>query len=165
MRVLGIDPGSVVTGFGVVDDIAGRLVPAEFGTIRTDTKRPVPERLRTIRDGLVSVIDRLAPDEVAIESVFVNKNVESALKLGQARGVCLLAAAERGLSVHEYAPAEVKGAVAGHGRAEKSQIGRMIRMILHIEGDIPVDAADALAVAVCHLQRARGARRVREARL
>ena len=135
------------------------MVPVDCGAIRTNPKDPIARRLHHIHQALSEVIRRQKPDEVALESVFVSRNVASALKLGQARGVCLLAAGQAGLAVAEYAPAAVKAAVTGHGRAGKKQIGKMVRMLLGIGEAIPEDTADALAVAYCHFQRTRATRR------
>jgi crossover junction endodeoxyribonuclease RuvC len=164
MRTLGIDPGSRVTGYGVVEETAGRLVAVAHGTIRVPPDDPVTARLRRIRDVLADLIRRHAPDDAAVESVFVARNIRSALALGQARGACLVAIGEAELPYSEYAPAEIKTAVAGHGRAGKDQVGKMVRMQLGIPAPVAEDAADALAVAICHLRRARARRRVAEAR-
>jgi crossover junction endodeoxyribonuclease RuvC len=164
MRVLGIDPGSIVTGYGVVDETQGRVVVIDWGTIRAHSDEPVPLRLRRIHQTLAELIRRHAPDEAALESVFVARNVQSALKLGQARGACLLAVGEADLALFEYMPTEVKSAVAGHGHAGKDQMGKMVRVQLGLSGPIPEDAADAIAVAVCHLRRMRSRRRIQGAR-
>ena len=140
------------------------MMVVKFGTIRSRPKDPIPIRLKAIHDELCQVLDQVKPDLVAMESVFVARNPESALKLGQARGVCLLSAAKAGVEVVEYAPAEIKSAVCGHGRAVKLQVMRMIGMILNIKEKIPEDAADALAVAICHLQGSRYSERLKEVR-
>lgn len=149
MRILGIDPGSRVTGFAVIEARGDRLRACGFGVIRTGSGE-LAERLGAIFEGVGRVIDELAPDALAIESVFLARNAQSALKLGHARGAALCAATRAGLSVHEYAPRAVKLAVVGSGRAEKAQIQHMMRQILQIDAALPPDAADALAVAVCH---------------
>ena len=164
MRVLGIDPGSLVTGYGVVEEAGGRLAAVDYGAIRVRAEDPVPVRLRIIHRALAELIGRCAPDEASMESVFVSRNAASALKLGQARGACLLAVGQADLELAEYAPAEIKSAIAGHGRAGKDQMGKMVRMQLGLAGPLPEDAADALAAAICHLRRARSRRRIREAR-
>ena len=164
MRVLGIDPGSIVTGYGLVEEIGGRLVAVDWGTIRARPAEPVPLRLRRIHQTLAELIGRHAPDEVSLECVFVSRNVASALKLGQARGACLLAVGEADLALAEYAPTEIKSALTGHGHAGKDQMGKMVRMQLGLKGPLPEDAADALAVAICHLRRARSRRRILGAR-
>lgn len=149
MRILGIDPGSRVTGFAVIDASRDRLRACGFGVIRTGSGE-LPERLGVIFEGVVRVIEELTPEALAIESVFLARNAQSALKLGHARGAALCAATRAGLSVHEYAPRAVKLAVVGSGRAEKAQVQHMMRQILQIDEALPADAADALAVAVCH---------------
>ena len=149
MRILGIDPGSRITGFAVIEAHGDRLRPCGYGVIRTGSGE-LPERLGAIFEGVGRVIDELVPEALAIESVFLARNAQSALKLGHARGAALCAATRAGLSVYEYAPRAVKLAVVGSGRAEKAQIQHMMRQILQIEEALPADAADALAVAVCH---------------
>jgi len=153
MRVLGIDSGSRVTGYGVIDIIDGAdCVFVDCGVIRVDASQPLSIRLKGIHKGVVDVIDRLRPDESAFESVFHASNAQSALKLGHARGVCIHAAAVANLPVYEYSPAEVKIAVTGYGRAEKPQVQQMVRALLKLEKrSDPYDASDALAVALCHV--------------
>jgi len=150
--VLGIDPGSRRCGYGVVAREGGRFLVVESGVLAPGAGRPMPERLAAILDGLAEVIRRTRPGEVSVEQVFSGSSARSALVLGQARGVALAAAARAGLSVHEYAPAEVKLAFTGSGRASKGQMLRTARMLL---GTVPrlADEADALALAVCHLAR------------
>jgi len=152
--VLGIDPGSRRCGYGVVARQGGRFVVVESGVLAPGD-RPMAERLAAILDGLEQVIRRTLPAEVSIEQVFSGTSARSALVLGQARGVALAAAARAGLAVHEYAPAEVKLAFTGSGRASKEQMLRTARMLL---GAAPrlADEADALAIAICHLARSRG---------
>ncbi len=149
MRILGIDPGSRMTGFAVIEAQGDRLRACGFGVIRTGAGE-LPERLSAIFDGVERVVAELAPAALAIESVFMARNAQSALKLGQARGAAICAATRTGLPVFEYAPRAVKLAVVGSGRAEKGQIQHMMRQILQIEETLQPDAADALAVAVCH---------------
>ncbi|MBI4470711.1 MAG: crossover junction endodeoxyribonuclease RuvC [Acidobacteria bacterium] len=151
MRVLGIDPGSERTGFGVVesDGRSHRLV--EFGAIHSG-RGAFPDRLVRIERMLREVIVRTAPDVVAVEEAFHAVNVKSALKLGHARGVAILAAARDGIPIFEYSPLEVKSATVGYGRAEKHQVQEMVRLLLGLkESPQPFDAADALAVAICHI--------------
>lgn len=152
MIVLGIDPGSRRCGYGVVARQGGRLVVIESGVLAPGEQRPMAERLAAILEGLDEVIRRTRPVEVSIEQVFSGVSARSALVLGQARGVALAAAARAGLAVHEYAPAQVKLAFTGSGRASKEQMLRTARMLL---GTAPrlADEADALAIAVCHLAR------------
>lgn len=153
MRVLGIDPGTQVCGYAVLEADGRQARPLGFGVIRS-RDASLPRRLKVIYDGLLEVIQRLKPDVVAVEGVFFGKNVQTALKIGEGRGIALLAAARNDLDVVEYSPAEVKRAVVGHGRAHKSQVQQMVREILRLpELPIPEDAADALAIAICHHHR------------
>lgn len=149
MRILGIDPGSRATGFAVIEAHGDRLRACGFGVIRTGSAT-LPRRLGEIFDGIGQVIAEFTPQVLAIESVFLSRNAQSALKLGQARGAAICAATRIGLPVYEYAPRAVKLAVVGSGRAEKAQVQHMMRQILQIGDALPADAADALAVAVCH---------------
>ncbi|MBC7242182.1 MAG: crossover junction endodeoxyribonuclease RuvC [Anaerolineae bacterium] len=151
MRVLGIDPGTAITGYGVVEERAGELSLVECGVIRTSPDAGLPARLKEIYQAVQGLIARSAPAAVAIEALFFNTNVRTAFAVGQARGVCLLAAAQAHLPVYEYTPLQVKQAVVGYGRAEKQQIQEMVRLMLRLE-DIPRpdDAADAVAIAICH---------------
>ena len=153
MRVLGIDCGTEYTGYGVVelcqDDT---LVCLSCGAIKLSPRDPLPKRLATIFQSLGAVIQEHRPDQVAIEDVFYALNVKSALKLGQVRGVAMLAASSAGLWVAEYSPLSVKSSVVGYGRAEKQQVQQMVTRLLHLaEVPEPSDAADALAIAICHL--------------
>jgi len=149
--VIGIDPGSVVSGYGAVREQGGRLTCIDAGVVRTPSKLDFPRRLQEIYEGLTEAIERIGPDEAAVESVFHARNASTALKLGQARGVALLAAINGGLDIHEYAPAKVKQAVTGSGRADKKQVKMMVETLLAQRFDLPEDATDALAVAICHL--------------
>jgi crossover junction endodeoxyribonuclease RuvC len=148
-RILGIDPGSRVTGFGVIEIQKQKVRYIESGVIRT-VSDTFPQRLKQIFAGITDIIQQLQPEQVAIESVFVQKNVASALKLGQARGAALTACANQELNIHEYAPAEVKRTIAGSGRADKQQIQHMIKILLNLSQTPSNDAADALAIALCH---------------
>jgi crossover junction endodeoxyribonuclease RuvC len=151
MRVLGVDCGSRVTGYGVIDASASGCVYVHCGVIRLPAGDSLANRLRTIHHGLSEVIRSYQPDVVAFESMFHAVNVQSALRLGHARGVSMYTAAEAELPVYEYSPAEIKSAVTGYGRAEKLQVQQMIRSLLKLES-LPkqYDASDALAVAICH---------------
>lgn len=156
MRVLGIDCGSEFTGYGIVEqDSNGDLRYVACGTIKLSPRKPLPERLNQVFETLRSVIAEFTPDNVAIEDVFYAVNVKSALKLGQVRGVAMLAAASCGLQVAEYAPLSIKSAVVGYGKAEKSQVQHMVTTLLRLNAppESP-DAADALAIAICHLHTA-----------
>jgi crossover junction endodeoxyribonuclease RuvC len=149
MRVLGVDPGSRITGFAVVEAHGERLHCCGFGVIRTRSQEH-PLRLGEILTGMREVISALRPDVLAIESVFLARNPQSALKLGQARGAAICAALLAELPVHEYAPRAIKLAVVGTGRAEKAQVQHMMQQLLRLEEPLSPDAADAMAVAVCH---------------
>lgn len=155
MRVLGIDCGGESTGYGVVEQSGeGGLECLAAGTIRLSTREPLPLRLQRIFAELVEVIQRHRPEAAAIEDVFYAVNAKSALKLGQVRGVALLCAAHCGLDVAEYAPLAVKSAVVGYGRAEKIQVQQMVARLLRLPSAPQADAADALAIAICHLHTA-----------
>ena len=150
MLILGLDPGLGTTGWGVVAAQGTRLTHVANGQISTDAARPLAERLVTLDSALAGIIDRYQPEAAAVEEVFVNANPQSTLKLGQARGVCLLAAARAGLPVSEYAARLVKKAVVGTGRAEKPQVQAMVARLLALPGEPGKDAADALGLAICH---------------
>jgi crossover junction endodeoxyribonuclease RuvC len=153
MRVLGIDCGSRVTGYGVIDSDGADSVLIQCGVIRIKASDPLSARLRCIHDGLTNVIHELRPTTAAFENLFYATNVQSALKLGHVRGVSMFAAAAANLSIFEYSPLEVKSAVTGYGRAEKLQVQQMVRAILRLATPPePYDASDALAVALCHIQ-------------
>ena len=151
MRVLGIDPGSRITGYGIVEQAGNRLVHVDNGAIFTDSAADFPGRLKRIFDGLSQVIAEYRPDEVAVENIFFSTNVQSALKLGQARGAAIVAAVNAGLPVAEYTALQVKQAVVGQGRAEKGQVQKMLKALLALPETAQADASDALAVAVCHI--------------
>ena len=150
MKILGIDPGSRAAGYGIVDFNEGRFNFVCCGVIRVDTKLSFPARLLEIHQGISEVIAKHQPDLAAIEEVFMAKNPNSALKLGHARGVLILAAMQQKLSPAEYTPREIKQAVAGYGNADKAQIQHMVKAILSLAKSPSHDAADALAVAICH---------------
>lgn len=164
MRVLGIDPGTRILGYGVVEQQGNALRAIDHGTVAPGGSIELSERLKLIFIGLTGIIESARPDAVAIEGVFSHKNARSALILGHARGVALLCAARAGLPVFEYAPAEVKKAVGASGAAEKEQVVRLIRGYLGIAQIEKADAADALALAVCHLNRHRFTARLKSAR-
>ncbi|SEO96839.1 crossover junction endodeoxyribonuclease RuvC [Aquisalimonas asiatica] len=149
-RVLGIDPGSRLTGFGVVDADGSRYHYVDSGVIRT-LEAPFPERLRIIFEDLAQLIATHQPAIMAVEQVFVQKNVSSALKLGHARGAAICAGATSGLDVAEYTPRAVKQALVGTGSADKAQVAHMVRQLLGIDAPLAEDASDALAVALCHV--------------
>lgn len=151
MRVFGIDPGSVRTGYGCVDSDGSRHRLVTCGVVATSARATFPEKLRVIHEGLRALIASASPDCVVIENLFHARNVKSALTLGHARGVAVLAAVQAGLPVVEYTPAEIKLAVVGYGRAEKPQLQHMVKLLLGLDAlPAPHDAADALAIAICH---------------
>lgn len=149
-RILGIDPGSRITGYGVVDADRGGLQFIACGVIRTSSKLPLAHRLNEIFDGINEVIQLHDPVIAAVEDVFMSTNPKSALKLGHARGAAVVAAMQNGLAVFDYTPRRVKQAVAGYGQARKEQVQHMVRVLLHLSGTPSNDAADGLAVAICH---------------
>jgi crossover junction endodeoxyribonuclease RuvC len=150
LRVLGIDPGSLVTGYGVVEKRRSDLIYIHHGEVKIPIHETLPAFLVMIYEKLTAVIRETKPDAMAIEEVFYGKNVKSLIRQGQARGVAILAGAHSGVPVFEYSPLEVKKAVVGYGRAEKSQVQQMVKAILHLAELPPADAADALGVAICH---------------
>ena len=153
--VLGIDPGTAITGYGLVAEEGHGMRALAYGVIRTPANQPLPERLVTIYAELNALLDRFQPHATAVEEVFFSKNARTALSVGHARGVVLLAVAQRRIPLYHYKPTQVKQAVTGYGGADKRQVQEMVRMLLGLE-DIPRpdDAADALAVALCHLHSA-----------
>jgi crossover junction endodeoxyribonuclease RuvC len=152
--VLGIDPGSIVTGFGLVEQDEGSMRLLAWSSVKTSSRAPLPERLRRIHAETARMIEEHRPDEVAVENVFQSKNVKSALKLGHARGVTLLAAAQAELPIFEYAPREVKQSVVGTGSATKGQVASMVDRLLGLGGkQLAEDESDAVAVAICHLHK------------
>ena len=150
VRLLGIDPGLRFTGWGIIESEGSRLRHIADGVIATDGAAPVPSRLKALHEGLLELIGRLRPDEAAVEETYVNRNGSATLKLGYARGVALLAPALAGIPVAEYAAKTVKMAVVGTGGADKQQVEVMVRRLLPGAGLRRADAADALAVAICH---------------
>lgn len=154
MFVLGIDPGLSVTGYGLVEG-SHPPRPHRAGVIRTEPDLTTPERLAELYSGLTEVISDTGPDVVALETVFTNRNLQTAISVGRASGIALLAAAEAGLAVFEYVPTAIKSAVTGDGSANKEQVQQMVTRLLHLdEAPKPADAADALAIALCHLRAA-----------
>jgi len=154
--VLGIDPGTALTGYGIVDRTGSKLRMVDYGCVETVSTMELPKRLLEIHSAVLGLIDEHGPMSLGVERLFFNKNVQTAFAVGQARGVVLLAAAERGLPVFEYGPHEVKMAVTGYGRAPKEQVQKMVQLVLGLPTlPKPDDAADALAVAIClaHVQR------------
>ena len=157
MKIFGIDPGSERTGYGCIETAGSRHHLVICGALSAPAGATFPDKLKHIHAGLAALLACHKPDCVAIENIFHARNVRSALKLGHARGVALLAASEAGLAVFEYTPAEVKRAVVGYGRAEKPQVQQMMKLLLGLEAlPSPHDAADALAIAICHSHSATG---------
>jgi crossover junction endodeoxyribonuclease RuvC len=150
MRILGIDPGSRATGYGLIEKEGNRLIHIDNGVIRPPANAELPERLLSIFSGLNAIISEYSPQYSAIEQVFMSKNAQSALKLGQARGAALLSMASAGLEIGEYSPMQVKSSVVGYGRAAKSQVQQMVKALLNLPEIAQEDASDALAVAICH---------------
>ena len=154
MRILGIDPGSGSTGYGLIETDGSRHKVILYGAIKTQARQPFHLRLLKIHQDLSRILSREKADIMAIEEVFHATNVQSALRLGHARGIALLVAAQQGLDIYEYSPLEIKSAVVGYGRAEKNQIQAMVKLLLDLsEIPSPDHAADALAVAICHAHR------------
>ncbi|MCG9125617.1 crossover junction endodeoxyribonuclease RuvC [Laribacter hongkongensis] len=149
-RLLGIDPGSRITGFGVIDLVGSQRVYVASGCIRTRAGAPLTERIKTLLDGLSEVVAAYQPGEAAVEQVFVNVNPSATLMLGQARGAVLSALVLAGLPISEYTALQVKQSVVGHGKADKEQVQHMVVRLLGLTGTPQADAADALAVALCH---------------
>lgn len=155
MRVLGIDPGSNITGYGIVEQQGNRLIHVDNGCIVTGAKNPLHLRLKEIYERLQDIIQRYEPDAVSIENIFFSQNAASALKLGQARGAAILSSANAGKEIFEYTPMQVKSAVVGYGKASKDQVQKMTKVLLNLPEVAQADAADALAVAICHINSAK----------
>ncbi len=156
MRVLGIDPGIAITGYSIVEETGQDFTLAGSGCIRTSKDLEPALRLKAVYDEVSRLISAYAPQAVAVEKIFFSKNVRTAFQVGEARGVIILAAANSGLELHEYTPLQVKQAVAGYGKAEKMQVQKMVQMLLKLAAAPSVDdEADAMAVALCHLQNRR----------
>lgn len=149
--ILGIDPGSRITGYGVINSLGNRNEYVASGCIRTGDRTSLPARLEEIFTGITQIIEEYGPQEIAIEKVFMARSADSALKLGQARGAAIVAAVAKGLAVHEYEARKVKQAVVGTGAATKEQVQHMIKTLLCLQGRPQQDAADALAIALCHI--------------
>jgi crossover junction endodeoxyribonuclease RuvC len=151
MIILGIDPGYAIVGFGVIEKNGAKLRPVQYGTIQTEASLDTGVRLKQIYEATQTIIDQYKPEIMAIEKLYFNRNVTTALTVGQARGVLMLAGVQQGLEVSEYTPLQVKQATVGYGKAEKKQVQEMVRVLLKLK-DIPKpdDAADALAIAITH---------------
>lgn len=151
LRILGIDPGIAIVGFGFVDKEGSKVTPVQYGCIQTEAHTPEGDRLQQVYEGMVQLIDKYKPEAVAFEKLFFNRNVTTAMSVSQARGVLILAAVQRGLPIAEYTPMQVKQAIVGYGKAEKKQVQEMVKMFLNLQSiPKPDDVADALAVAICH---------------
>ena len=161
--ILGIDPGSGVTGYGVVKGSHDKAVLIDYGTIKVSYKKPLSLRLEEIYSGIIDVISRIKPDQLAIEEAFYSKNAKSALVMGQVRGVALLAGAQAKIPIAEYSPREVKSSIVGTGAASKTQVQYMVKNILQLKNlPEPEDASDALAIALCHLNKLNSKKRLKE---
>lgn len=151
MIILGIDPGIAIVGYSIIECKGNNMKAIDYGCIKTGADMLLPDRLKTVYDKLIEIIKTYNPDELAIEELFFNKNAKSVMKVGQARGVQILAAINQGLDVYEYTPLQIKQAVTGYGRADKNQVQQMVKMLLNLkETPKPDDVADALGVAICH---------------
>jgi crossover junction endodeoxyribonuclease RuvC len=151
VRILGIDPGIAIVGFGFIDKVGSKLVPVQYGSIQTEAHKDPGLRLKEVYDATVQLIAKYKPEALAIEKLFFNRNVTTAFTVGQARGVMILAGVQAGLPIAEYTPLQVKQAVVGYGKAEKHQVQEMVKMLLKLSAiPKPDDVADALAVAICH---------------
>jgi crossover junction endodeoxyribonuclease RuvC len=148
-RILGIDPGSLITGFGVIDIDGAKVRYVASGCVRIG-ERPLAERLKAIFDGISEIVTSYRPGAMAVEKVFMHRNADSALKLGQARGAAICAGVTQALPMYEYTPAQIKQAIVGKGNASKTQVQHMVKILLNLPVAPPADAADALAVALCH---------------
>ncbi len=151
MVILGIDPGYAIVGYGVIRYEGGKMSVIDYGKITTEANIPLSKRLKLIYDSLTQLIETFKPDVVAVEELFFNSNVKTAIAVGHARGVIILAAANKNTKIAEYTPLQIKQAVVGYGRADKNQVQQMVKMFLKLkEVPRPDDTADALAVAICH---------------
>lgn len=151
MRILGIDPGYAIMGYGVIDSDNGRIKAIDYGVVETDSEEPLPERLERLYSGVRQLIDMYHPDCAVFEELFFYRNTTTAIAVGSGRGVALLAAQQRGMPLYEYTPMQIKLSVTGNGHADKTQVQHMIKTLLNLkELPKPDDAADALAAAVCH---------------
>lgn len=151
MRILGIDPGYAIVGYGVIDYIGNNFKIVEYGAITTDAGEEMNSRFKTIHDDLNTIIERTGPEFMAIEELFFNSNQKTAINVAQARGVLLLSALNHGVRIFEYTPLQVKQAIAGYGRADKNQVQQLTKTLLNLDKvPKPDDTADALAIAICH---------------
>ena len=157
MRILGIDPGYAIMGYGILDYRGNKFTPVTYGSITTAAHTPDAERLKIIYEELSAIISEYQPEEAAIEKLFYNTNATTAIMVGEARGIAMLACAEAGVDISEYTPLEIKNSLTGYGRADKKQVQAMVKMILGLsEVPRPDDTADAIAAAICHAHHAGG---------
>ncbi len=155
LKVLGVDPGTRITGYGILEGHLGRFQVLDYGCIRPPANDILSMRYRIIYEGICELLDKFQPDAVAVESQYMRDNFSSVLKLGMAKGMVLLAASQRSIPIHEYAPSKAKSAVVGNGRASKIQVQTMVQKLLSLsQMPQPTDAADALALAICHIHNA-----------
>ena len=161
-RILGIDPGSRITGYGIIEAGARGFVYIASGSVHAENGA-FPERLKRIYEGIHQIVDQYSPDELSIEQVFMHRNADSALKLGQARGAAICACLADNLPVYEYSARQVKQAMVGKGSADKHQVQHMVRVLLRLQGNIQTDASDALGVALCHAHHRQTETRLKEA--
>ena len=163
MRILGIDPGYAILGWGVIDMKGNHFKVVDYGAVTTDSKMEMPDRLKVLYNSLMDIITEYEPDVASIEELFFNTNAKTAILVGQARGVAVLACANSGLNIEEYTPLQIKQGLVGYGRAEKKQVQLMVKTILNLqEVPKPDDTADALAAAVCHGHSANSRNRMRK---
>ncbi|MBW1784347.1 MAG: crossover junction endodeoxyribonuclease RuvC [Deltaproteobacteria bacterium] len=151
MLVLGVDPGSRITGYGLVEKKDTDMTFVHSGLIKAPNKTPFYKRIHKIFESMVDIMGHYQPQEMAIEDLFYAKNIQSSLKLGHARGAVLIAATQCNIPIFEYTPLEIKKSVVGYGRAGKEQVRSMVQVILRLKGELPLDASDALAAAICHI--------------
>ena len=164
MRVLGIDPGSETLGWGVVEGVGSKYTLVDFGTVKSNPKQQFSKRLLNVYDGVARILEQHSPDVLSVEDTFYAVNAQVALKLGQVRGIMLLLAEQMNLEVAEYAPRLVKSTVVGYGNADKNQVGEMVKILLNLRSvPTPHDAADALAIAICHFHHAGAKKKIDEA--
>lgn len=151
MRILGIDPGFALMGYGIIDMQGNKFTPVEYGSLATPAGMEMPQRIKLLYDGMTDLIQRYKPQAASIEELFFNRNVTTAIYVAQARGVAILACANAGIPVYEYTPMQIKQALVGYGKAEKKQMQQMTKLLLGLkEVPKPDDTADALAAAICH---------------
>ena len=163
MRILGIDPGYAILGYGIIDMEGNRFKAVEYGAVTTEAGIPMPDRLKHLYYSLMEIIDEYRPDCASIEELFFNTNTKTAIKVGEARGVAILACANSGIEIEEYTPLQIKQSLTGYGRADKNQVQTMVKTILNLKAvPKPDDTADALAAAICHGHSGESRRRMKK---